>query len=168
MKINLLPWREQLAKKQQQRFVVFLILSILLVITIVVIWHVFLVHKIKQQIFYNSKIDHSIRALKSSNWQQQHKILAGRIQSIGLLEQQQLQSISILRELATHTPASIYLTQINKQADAMTLVGIATTHQDISKFVANIKQSKWLSQSELQETTTKQTINFTLRCALKP
>jgi len=168
--INLLPWRENLRKKRRLQFIIILLISLILTIVIILIWHLFLVSKIKTQKLDNQYIKQQIAALQPKflyilKLQQQKQQLLKQSKDIKILQKQDQKTIYLFKELANVVPAGVHLSELNKKNNAITLIGEGNLRTDIVELVENINQSKWFKNPVLQEMQSPKN-KFIVKCQL--
>ena len=168
--INLLPWRENLRKKRRLQFIIILLISLILTIVIILIWHLFLASKIKAQKLDNQYIKQQIAALQPKflyllKLQQQKQQLLKQSEDIKILQKQDQKTIYLFKELANVVPTGVHLTELNKKNNAITLIGEGDLHTDIVELVENINQSTWFKNPVLQEMQSPKN-KFIVKCQL--
>lgn len=156
--INLLPWREEAQRQQQQQY--FSILTFLALLSFLV---VFLIGQ-----FYQAQID----GQKSKNQflSNEIKILDARIAEIRTLEEkkkdlmqrmrliEQLQKsrnvgTQVLDEIAKIVPSGVYLTKLEKQGNELLLQGKSESNNHLANMIREIQSSSLLADAELESIT---------------
>ncbi|MEW6998785.1 PilN domain-containing protein [Colwelliaceae bacterium BS250] len=156
--INLLPWREEAQRQQQQQY-----FSILTFLALLSFLAMFLVGQ-----FYQAQID----GQKSKNQflTNEIKILDARIAEIRTLEEkkkdliqrmrliEQLQKsrnvgTQVLDEIAKIVPSGVYLTKLEKQGNELLLQGKSESNNHLANMIREIQSSSLLADAELQSIT---------------
>ncbi|TRX57860.1 PilN domain-containing protein [Thalassomonas sp. M1454] len=156
--INLLPWREEAQRQQQQQY--FSILTFLALISFLV---VFLISQ-----FYQAKIDG--QKARNQYLTNEIKILDARIAEIRTLEEkkkdliqrmkliEQLQKsrnvgTQVLDEIAKIVPSGVYITKLEKVGNELLLEGKSESNNHLANMIREIQSSSLLADAELQSIT---------------
>ena len=153
--INLLPWRENARREQQQQFI-----AILAGLSGVVVFFVFLLNfyyseRLSGQEYRNNYLqseiailDKRIREIRDLN-----KVKDSLNQRIKLIEQLQSSrnlGTQVLNEIAQIVPAGIYLTKIEKKGAGLLITGRSESNNRLANMIRQIEQSKLLSSAVLE------------------
>ncbi|MCB1693515.1 MAG: PilN domain-containing protein, partial [Pseudomonadales bacterium] len=158
IKINLLPWREELREQRKREF-----LNVLVVVLLVAGVIIFGFDR-----FYNAEIENQ----KSRNafLQKEIKVLEDRIAEIKLLQQkrnellsrmqviQELQGnrpiiVRIFDELARQLSDRVFYTQVSMAGKKLTINGIAESNNRISSQLRNFAESAWFDKPNVTDIT---------------
>lgn len=156
--INLLPWREAAEKAKQRDF--FTQLTAVALVTFAI---VFVVSQ-----FYQARIDG--QNTRNQYLQSQITILDGRIAHIKTLNEkkselqkrinvvEQLQrsrnvGTQVLDEIAKIIPTGIYLTEMNKEANTLELIGKSESNNHLANMIRAIERSDLFTDAELESIT---------------
>ena len=156
--INLLPWREEAQRLQQQQY--FSLLTFLALISFLV---VFLISQ-----YYQAKIDG--QRARNQFLTNEIKILDARIEEIKTLEEkkkdliqrmtliEQLQKsrnvgTQVLDEIAKIVPSGVYIVKLEKQGNALILEGKSESNNHLANMIREIQSSNLLEDAELQSIT---------------
>ena len=149
--INLLPWRELKRKKQQQQLL--LLFSALAIVLIIGLLGCYLFLKTEihqQQAVYNKikKQSIAIRSKQKSLVKINNEItyFQQQLTAIKILQQHKQQFITILKELATSLPHTIYLSELSGSEQDIKITGIAKNHAAISEFSHNLSKLNWCAK----------------------
>jgi type IV pilus assembly protein PilN len=151
IKINLLPWREELREEKQQEFLK-LTVGVLLVAGLIV----FGVDR-----FYNASIDN--QTARNNFLRQEISVLEERIAEIKLLQQkrnellsrmkviQELQGnrpiiVRVFDELARQLAPRVFFTALEMKGKGLVLSGIAESNNRISNQLRNFSESEWFDK----------------------
>jgi len=148
-KINLLPWREELRKQQQQIFVNVLALSVLLTCLIFASVYQYIEGRIDYQKIRNSyletqiaEVDKKIKEIKAIK--EKRKLLRKKIEVIEDLQMSRTEIVHVFDELRKITPEGIYLTDFIQLGDKLTLKGWSKANSEVSALMDAIVNSKWI------------------------
>jgi len=159
-KINLLPWREEFRKQQQQDFLVAILSGAGLTLLLM--------------FFVRSHIDGMIENQGKRNTYLKNEIavLDRKIDEIKLLEDkkrkliakmdviQQLQGsrpeiVHLFDEVAKSTPDGVYIKKFVQKRNVLTLDGAAQSNARVSAYMRSLDASLWLANSKLNVINTK-------------
>lgn len=151
IRINLLPWREELREQRKQEF-----LNITFAVLLLAGAIVFGVDR-----FYNSAIDN--QTARNNFLRQEISVLEERITEIKLLQQkrnellsrmkviQELQGnrpiiVRVFDELARKLAPRVFFTSLTQKGKSLTLSGIAESNNRISNQLRNFSESEWFDK----------------------
>ncbi|MFZ4503912.1 MAG: PilN domain-containing protein [Methylovulum sp.] len=174
VKINLLPWREALRKKKQIDFFIALGLTLLAVIIMVVVIHVYIDRLVAYQNQRNQiltdeivLLDKNIVSIKNIEVKKQ-KLLA----KIGLIQQLQRsrpEIVHLFDEIPKLTPQGVYLKKITQTNNSIIFEGNSESNANIPAFMKAIEDSAWFDFPVLEvikstnSTTSGEASDFILR-----
>lgn len=148
IRINLLPWREELREQQKQDFLKISAMVMLLAATIV-----FGVDR-----FYNNQIDN--QTSRNNFLKQEISVLEERISEINLLQQkrnellsrmkviQELQGnrpiiVRVFDELARQLAPRVFYQTLSMTSATLSINGVAESNNRISNQLRNFSESEW-------------------------
>jgi len=151
IKINLLPWREELGEERKQEFLKVLI-GLVVVAAAITFGGVS---------FYNGEID--TQQARNNYIDNEIKVLEGRIDEIKLLQQkrnellarmkviQELQGnrpviVRLFDELARRLADRVFFTSLSSKGKAIMLDGVAESNNRISSQLRNFDESDWFEK----------------------
>lgn len=153
--INLLPWRERLHQKAKKQWLMGLSMVLGLSLFILILTCGMLNSKIHRTIEINERLKDPLKdlsaKLKRIQMIEYKKMeVAVKTEAFQTLQQEQLNTMAVLRELVNQMPSRMYLTGLRKQDRQWTLEGVAESFLQVSIFVqqlariAKVKDPKWL------------------------
>ena len=148
-RINLSPWRAELRKKRERRFLqAGLAVSALLLLSTIA-YQQTIAARLTYQRERNRYISEASLALNRKILALQsvdaaHKNLLGKIAVIQQLQQQRLQPAHLLDELGHTVPEDIQLTQVVQREQTLKISGIAASNTSISQYIKRLDASPWL------------------------
>lgn len=148
IKINLLPWREELREQKKQEF-----LNVTVAVLAIAGLIIFGVDR-----FYNSSIDH--QQARNDFLDREIKVLDERIAEIKLLQQKRNELLSRMRviqelqgnrpiivrvfdELARQLAPRVFFTDLTMEGTTLAIAGIAESNNRISNQLRNFSESEW-------------------------
>ena len=156
VRINLLPWREQLREERKKRFIIIFAGVCILAVAVVLFTDQYLKFKVTQQNARNNFI------------LQENTILDSRIQEISELKtrrQQLVERMKIIQDLQANRPIvarvfdqlvrtlpeGVYFTDLKMQGQSVFIEGAAESNNLISSLMRNQEASDWLATPSLIE-----------------
>jgi len=153
--INLLPWREQQRKVQQQAFIGLLVLAVLVTGLALFGWQSLVKFQIEHQQDRNAyleaeikKVDKKLKEIADLD-KTKARILA-RMQVIQDLQAQRPEAVHLMDELVDAMPDGVYLTQVQQAGRTITLLGKAQSNARVSALMRNTENSDWLTNPRLR------------------
>jgi len=161
IQINLLPWREQARKKQQNRFTVVVAVFAGLGLFVAALFHLEYVAKINFQQKRNSimqtALDEASSSLMIMNKQKAElDDVDSQLHFIFDLRESSYRAVRLLNELAIANPDSVTLFKLVRMGDAITLFGKAKSNLQITLFMESLEKAKIFTQPDLTEITGKE------------
>ena len=153
--LNLLPWRAELKKERETRFV--LISMIALSITGTAFFGVYsyiegLISWQKQRNAYIQteieKADKKIAEIKELDTQRDQ--LFARMDVIQKLQGNRHQIVHMFDEIVNTAPGDLYYESLVQNGDTITLVGVAKSNALVSEVMNNIEASPWFQKPDLK------------------
>lgn len=154
VKINLLPWREELRQQKQRDFLTAIGLAAALVLSIMAAVHMHIeglkTHQTARNQLLQTEIDvvdKKIVEIKEIE-DKKNKLLV-KIDLIQTLQESRPQIVHLFDELAKRTPEGVFLTQFKQTGKALVLEGKAQSNARVSAYMREIENSQWLSAPQL-------------------
>lgn len=154
--INLLPWREQRREHEKKLFTSMLAGGVVIAGLIIFLANSYVNHLVSMQIARNqilkdeiSQLDKQIQDIKDLR-----TVRAGLISRMSIV--QNLQStrtlmVHLFDEMIKVMPAGIYITQMERKNDLVTIHGYADSNMSISQLMTNIEENAWIQNPALTE-----------------
>lgn len=154
VKINLLPWREELRKKKQQEFVAGIGAGVLVTCFLLIVVYLYIEGMKDYQGQRNTLLqneivilDKKIQEIKEIE-EKKNKLLT-KIELIQKLQESRPEIVHLFDELSKTTPEGIYLTKFSQVGGALTVDGKSESNARVSAFMRAIDISPWLNTSTL-------------------
>ena len=137
IEINLLPWREALRERRSRRF-----LGTLAVVALVGIgagwgmsqWYQHSLELQRQRIAHiearTEQLDNDIQAIR--DYQALRERMLTQIELIRELQFSRPQTVRVFNQLASSLEPGVYYTRLSRQADRLSLTGLAETNRQVS------------------------------------
>lgn len=154
VKINLLPWREELRKKKQQDFVAGIGAGILATCLILVLVYLYIEGLKEYQGRRNTMLQNEIAILDKKiqeikDIEEKKNKLLTKIEVIQKLQESRPEVVHLFDELAKTTPEGTYLIKFTQIGDTLTMQGKAESNARVSAYMRAIDSSLWLNTSVL-------------------
>ncbi len=154
VKINLLPWREELRQQRQREFLTAIGFGVLSVIALLMLVHM---HIDDLKDFQNSRnhlletqiAEVDTKIAEVNNIEAKKNKLLVKIQLIQGLQESRPQIVHLFDEIAKRTPEGVFLTHIKQDGGDLTIEGKAQSNARVSAFMREVENSVWLSTPKL-------------------
>lgn len=162
--INLLPWREEAQRLQQQQY-----LSILAFLALVTFLVFFLIStyyqaRIDGQLARNQYLTNEIKVLDTKiaeikTLEQKKKDLIQRMKLIEQLQKSRNVGTQVLDEIAKIVPSGVYLVKLEKRGPELSIKGKSESNNHLANMIREIQSSELLTDAELQSITASDSDN---------
>ncbi|MCF6776954.1 PilN domain-containing protein [Thiotrichales bacterium 19X7-9] len=158
--INLMPWRQQRYQKLKKQFLIAIILSVFTAIVVIIVIAQFYHWKIDQQIQRNNYIKekliyYSAMAKAQENASKEQLALLDQMEMVNQLQNHRFETIYVFDLLPKIIPEGVYLTQMSKENDLLSLYGMTESNTQIAEFMRNIIATGWMQNPILYEITSE-------------
>lgn len=155
-RINLLPWREELRKRQQREFGYMIGAGVALSLLLIVLIHFIIQGWIGGQNERNDLLKREIALLeeKIKEIRELEKVksnLISRMEVIQQLQTSRPQIVHLFDEIINVLPDGSYLTELVQEGNILTLKGRAQSNARVSALMRGIDKSQWLTKPVLEE-----------------
>lgn len=159
-RINLLPWREEKRKQQQQLFITVVGIAVGLVVLGVFAVHLLINDQIDFQQQRNKLLKDEISVLDKrieeiKNIEKEKEQLISRMKVIQDLQQSRPQIVHLMDKMIDALPDGTYLTSLKQSNDKVALDGKAQSNARVSAFMRGIEKSQWMQNPALAEIVDK-------------
>ena len=152
--INLLPWREELKRKQKIIFFIALIATSLAVLFVCYLGKIYIDLKIEDQTKRNHFLQTEILILDKHIAEidlikKGKNELERRISLIQQLEQKRNAATRLFNVLPEITPNGVYLTSVNFSHGKIKVTGLTESNEQVSHMVRKVEETQWLTDASL-------------------
>ncbi|MEI6744361.1 MAG: PilN domain-containing protein [Methylococcaceae bacterium] len=158
IKINLLPWREELRKEKQQAFINSISIAIGLTVCILGAIHIYISNQQEYQAQRNkmlqdeiTMLDQKIVNIKSVEVQKTR--LINKITVIHNLQRSRPEIVHLFNEIPRVTPEGLFITKLTRTGRDLVFEGKAQSNSLVSAFMSTIANSQWLQTPSLDVIT---------------
>jgi type IV pilus assembly protein PilN len=161
-RINLLPWREALRKRQRQEFFLGIGAALVSAALVVLLGRFQMSAAIANQNERNSLIEAEIAQLDKqiaeiNGLENQKSRLIARMEIIETLQRSRPEIVHVFDEIVRVLPEGVYLTMLRQNGPRIEMRGVAQSSTRVSAFMRNIDNSEWLADPSLRIVETKGT-----------
>ncbi|MDR1889757.1 MAG: PilN domain-containing protein [Zoogloeaceae bacterium] len=156
IRINLLPYREEIRKAKRRQFYSMAVMFSVLGALVVLLAYLAISAAISNQRDTNKTLQDASDAAKAqveeiAKIKAQTQALLGRKNAIESLQSDRANTVHLLSELVRRTPEGIYLTSVQQAGRLVTVKGYTQSNSRVSNFMRNIESSNWMAASQLIE-----------------
>ncbi len=160
-RINLLPWREELRRERQKRFMMSLMMTAILGVVLVFMVGLFFDQKIRHQQFRNDLIKSEITKLESrikriDELERTRARLISRKQVIEQLQASRSMTVELLDNLAKSIPVGVTLAAVKQQGMTLSLTGSSQSNARVSAYLQQLDVNELFLNPELDFVKTAQ------------
>ncbi|HKI73537.1 MAG TPA: PilN domain-containing protein [Pseudomonadales bacterium] len=158
IKINLLPWREELREQRKKEFVQVLLVVLMIAGVIIFGFDRFYKSEIDTQNARNNYLKGDISDLEKKiaeikTLQQQRTQLLARMQVIQDLQGNRPIIVRVFDELARRLADRVFFTSVQLKGKDMEIKGVAESNNRISSQLRNFSESDWFDKPNVTEIT---------------
>lgn len=153
-KINLLPWRAEQRRERAREFYSTLILSMVLTCVVMGVVHFTYIGIIDEQLDRNNYLDNEIKVVDKeieeiNLLEKQRSDLEQRMGIIQELQQSRPLNVHLFDELPRLLPEGIFLTELVRKDNKLTVKGKTESSPRVAAFMRNIESSQWIGNPDL-------------------
>lgn len=154
MQINLLPWREQARQFKKARFRLALVTFAIIPAFFILLFHLYYSAVLNHQLAINNILQDAISKEQTilnqmSSEEAAQQDADTQLRFLMNLYKESYDAVRVLNDLVSLVPPSIFVTQIRRNGDEITLTGIADEEDDISDLMHGIAHSAYFNQPVL-------------------
>lgn len=147
--INLLPWRQELREEKKNIFLISLGIAGAIAALIIGIVYLVYMQKIGYQNeindFLSQKIQEANRKAKVvQNIKKERLRLVDQIRVIQNLQSERPKPVQLFDTVPRVSPQGLFLTEIRREANTLTLIGYAESNPRVSKLMRNLEETRLL------------------------
>lgn len=159
-RINLLPWRQEERERKNKEFNVLIAAIALIAALIVMAAMTVLGNELSKQQEANqhieqanAKLDEALKSIETLEAQRDQML--SQMKVIQDLQGRRSVPVRVWDDLARATPADMYLINIKRVGEVITIQGKADNADVVANFVRNLNASQWLDKSAVVKITSK-------------
>ena len=154
-RINLLPWRQEERERRNKEFITLVVaVTLLALLAAFASWSYFKNQLDEQRnanaliVQENSRLDTVLTDIDSL--EQRRENIISRMQVIQDLQGRRPVPVRLWDDLAKAIPAALYLNNLKREGDLLTLTGLADNPNIVSSLIRNLDSSKWMGDSAVR------------------
>ena len=151
-RINLLPWRQEERDRRNKEFMTLIVaVTLLTLLAAFASWSYFN-NELDEQLDANALIEQENARLDTAlteidSLEQRREDIISRMQVIQDLQGRRPVPVRLWDDLAKAIPPALYLTNLKREGDVLTLTGLADNPNIVSSLIRNLDSSKWMGNS---------------------
>lgn len=154
--INLLPWREAKREREKKEFAIFAGIGLGIALVLVFLINMYANNLIEYQTQRNRLLEEEITRLtrqikEIKELKKVRSALIARMNIVKNLLASRVLTPRLLDELVKIMPNGIYLTEVKRENNKVTLTGYSESNSMISRLMRNIEGTKWFQSPKLSE-----------------
>ena len=151
-RINLLPWRQEERARRNKEFITLVVaVTLLALLAAFASWSYFN-NELEEQVNANTLIEQENALLDKAlveidGLEQRREDIISRMQVIQDLQGRRPVPVRLWDDLAKAIPPALYLNNLKREGDVLTLTGLADNPNIVSSLIRNLDDSKWMGNS---------------------
>lgn len=151
-RINLLPWRQEERERRNKEFITLVVaITLFTLLAAFASWSYFN-NELDEQLDANTLIEQENARLDTAlveidSLEQRREDIISRMQVIQDLQGRRPVPVRLWDDLAKAIPPALYLTNLKREGDVLTLTGLADNPNIVSSLIRNLDDSKWMGDS---------------------
>nr|WP_289055264.1 PilN domain-containing protein [uncultured Psychrobacter sp.] len=151
-RINLLPWRAEERERRNKEFITLVVaVTLLTLLAAFATWSYFN-NELEEQLDANALIEQENARLDTvlsdiDSLEQRREDIISRMQVIQDLQGRRPVPVRLWDDLAKAMPSALYLNNLKREGDVITLAGLADNPNVVSNLIRNLDSSKWMGNS---------------------
>ena len=151
-RINLLPWRQEERARRNKEFITLVVaVTLLALLAAFASWSYFN-NQLEEQLKANALIEQENVLLDKAlveidSLEQRREDIISRMQVIQDLQGRRPVPVRLWDDLAKAIPPALYLNNLKREGDVLTLTGLADNPNIVSSLIRNLDDSKWMGNS---------------------
>ena len=153
-KINLRPWREELRAEKQKQFVVMILGAAIIAGGLAFLWKNDMDSRIAYQESRNAYIETAAKQLDKQikeieDLKRKRDELLSRMKVIQDLQGKRPVIVRIFDELVRTLPDGLYYTEVAKEEDQLSIIGMSESNSRIASLMRRFGESEWFTDPNL-------------------
>lgn len=154
--INLLPWREIKREHEKKQFTTMMAGALILGAGLVLLFNYYANSLVEGQTLRNQRLQAEIAVmdkeiLEIKKLKEVRESLISRMTIVQNLQATRTLTVHLFDELVKVVPDGVYLTQLQRVADRVTVLGYSESNTNVSILMRNIEKNPWIQEPVLTE-----------------
>ncbi|MCK9468740.1 MAG: PilN domain-containing protein [Porticoccaceae bacterium] len=144
--INLLPWREEYRQQEKNKFLKIGALVLVAALAVVFLWDRVISARLDNQVSRNQLLQQEVAKLDKqvgeiSELKRRKQDMLERMEVIQSLQANRPDIVRIFDELVRATPEGVFLVELRRVGEAISITGYAESNNRVSSFMRNLDAS---------------------------
>lgn len=154
-RINLLPWRQEERERSNKEFITLVAaVTLLTLLSVFAAWSYFN-NELDEQRNANALIEQENSRLDTAlteidSLEQRRDDIISRMQVIQDLQGRRPVPVHLWDDMARAIPSALYLNNLKREGDLLTLTGLADNPNVVSSLIRNLDDTKWMDNSAVR------------------
>ncbi len=154
-RINLLPWRQEERERSNKEFITLVVaVTLLALLSAFATWSYFN-NELDEQRDANALVEQENARLDTvlteiDSLEQRREDIISRMQVIQDLQGRRPVPVHLWDDMAKAMPSALYLNNLKREGDLITLTGLADNPNVVSSLIRNLDTSKWMGNSAVR------------------
>ncbi len=154
VRINLLPWREQLREERKRQFFIAVAIAIVIGVILVYIANKYFELQVENQNLRNSYLKQQITVMDNNlkiieDLKSKKSELLSRMKIIQDLQSNRQILARLLDQFVRTLPEGVFYTSLSKSKKQITIQGMTVSNNRVSQLMRNFDNSPWLANPNL-------------------
>lgn len=154
VRINLLPWREQLREERKRQFFISLAITAIIGVFLVFVVNKYYELEVDNQNYRNQYLKSQINAMEKNlkdieELKKKKEELLSRMRVIQQLQSNRQILARLLDQFVRTLPEGVFYTSLTKNAKKITINGMTVSNNRVSQLMRNFDGSPWLANPNL-------------------
>jgi len=161
--INLLPWREEYRQQQKRKFLEIAVAVLVIALAVVFVWDRVMNARIDNQKSRNELLKREIAVLDKqvgeiSELKRRKQDMLERMEVIQALQANRPDIVRIFDELVRATPEGVFLVELRRAEENVSIIGYAESNNRVSTFMRNLEGSYKFREPNLTRVVANDTL----------
>lgn len=154
--INLLPWREIKREHEKKQFTTMLLAALIFAAGTVFLFNYYATSLVDGETQRNQRLQDQINTLNKDieeikKLKEIREALISRMTIVQNLQATRTLTVHLFDELVKVVPDGVYLTQVERAEDRITVLGYSESNTNVSMLMRNIERNPWIKDPVLTE-----------------
>lgn len=159
IEINLLPWREDKRQENKKRIILEFSAAIFVVIIAIIFIHFSFSNAIKEQKIKSQALQNKLQIINTNirdlnKFPKIRDLLKQQVETLHSIQYARYQTVTLIKEITQRTPKGIYLSEMERKNDLVTLKGTASSLHPVTEIIKKMNESNEIINPVLAHVTT--------------
>ncbi len=154
-RINLLPWRQEERERSNKEFITLVVAILLMALLFAFATWSYFSNELDEQRDANALIEQENSRLDAAlteigSLEQRREDIISRMQVIQDLQGRRPVPVHLWDDMAKAIPPALYLNNLKREGDLLTLTGLADNPNVVSSLIRNLDNTQWMGNSAVR------------------